>query len=62
MKQPSLFGGIVKDNTKAYCIYKNHGRDFESVAVLFTGKDENQEAKQGAGCSGTQILEGNQNR
>ena len=62
MKQQSLFRGIVNDNTKAYCIYKNPDRDFESVAVLFMGKEENQEAKQGAGCSGTQILEGNENR
>ena len=52
MKQWSLFGGIVKDNTKSYCIYKNPDRDFESVAVLFLGKEENSEAKQGAGCSG----------
>ena len=40
MKQRSLFGGIVKDNTKSYCIYKNPDRDFESVAVFFTGKEE----------------------
>ena len=36
MKQRSLFGGIVKDNTKSYCIYKNPNRDFKSVAVWFT--------------------------
>ena len=36
MKQQSLFGGIVKDNTKSYCIYENPNRDFKSVAVLFT--------------------------
>ena len=38
MKQRSLFGGIIKDNTKSYCIYKNPDRDFESVAVLFMRK------------------------
>ena len=36
MKQRSYFGGIVKDNTKSYCIYKNPNRDFKSVAVWFT--------------------------
>ena len=41
LKKRSLFGGTVKDNTKSYCIYKNSDRDFESVAVLFTGKEEN---------------------
>ena len=35
MKQRSLFGGIVKHNTKFYCIYKNPDGDFESVAELF---------------------------
>ena len=62
MRQRSLFGGTVKYNAKSYCIYKNPDRDFESVAVLFTGKEENQEAKQGAGSSGAYVLEGNQNR
>ena len=38
MKQRSLFGGIVKDNTKSYCIYKNPDRDFESVAVFLQEK------------------------
>ena len=52
MKQRSRFGVIVKDNAKSYFINKNLDRDFESVAVLFTGKVENQEGKQGAGCSG----------
>ena len=52
MKQRSRFGVIVKDNAKSYFIYENLDRDFESVAVLFTGKEENQEGKQGAGCSG----------
>ena len=41
MKQRSRFGVIVKDNAKSYFIYKNLDRDFESVAVLFTGKVEN---------------------
>ena len=35
MKQRSLFGGIVKHNTKFYCIYKNPDGDFESVAQWF---------------------------
>ena len=38
MKQRSLFGGIVKDNTQSYCIYKNPDRDFESVAVFLREK------------------------
>ena len=38
MKQRSLFGGIVKNNTKSYCIYKNPDTDFESVVVLFVVK------------------------
>ena len=41
MKQRSRVGVIVKDNAKSYFIYKNLDRDFESVAVLFTGKVEN---------------------
>ena len=32
MKQRSLFGSIVKHNTKFYCIYKNPDGDFEYVA------------------------------
>ena len=35
MKQRSLFGGIVKHNTKFYCIYKNTDGDFQSVAEQF---------------------------
>ena len=35
MKQRPLFGGIVKHNTKFYCIYKNPDRDFESVVEQF---------------------------
>ena len=35
MKQRSLFGGIVKHNTKFYCIYKNPDGDFESVVDPF---------------------------
>ena len=35
MKQRSLFGGIVKYNTKFYYIYKNPDGDFESVAERF---------------------------
>ena len=35
MKQQSLFGGIVKDNTKFYCIYKNPDGDFEYVVEWF---------------------------
>ena len=35
MKQRSLFGGIVKHNTKFYCIYKNPDGDFESAAERF---------------------------
>ena len=35
MKQRPLFAGIVKHNTKFYCIYKNPDRDFESVVEQF---------------------------
>ena len=35
MKQRPLFGGIVKHDTKFYCIYKNPDGDFESVAERF---------------------------
>ena len=35
MKQRSVFGGIVKHNTKFYCIYKNTDGDFQSVAEQF---------------------------
>ena len=35
MKQRSLFGGIVKHNTKFYCIYKNPDGDLESVVDPF---------------------------
>ena len=41
MKERSLFGGIVKDNNKFYCIYKTPNEDFESVVEWFTGKEEN---------------------
>ena len=35
MKQRSLFGSIVKHNTKFYCIYKNPDGDFKFVAEWF---------------------------
>ena len=35
MNQRSLFGGIVKHDTKFYCIYKNTDGDFQSVAEQF---------------------------
>ena len=41
MRERSLFGDTVKYNAKSYCIYKNPDRDFESVVVLFTGKEGN---------------------
>ena len=41
MREQSLFGDTVKYNAKSYCIYKNPDRDFESVVVLFTGKEGN---------------------
>ena len=35
IKQRSLFGGIVKDNNKFYCIYKNPDGDFKSAVKQF---------------------------
>ena len=35
MKQRSFFGGILKHNTKFYCISKNPDGDFEPVVEQF---------------------------
>ena len=35
MKQRTLFGGVAKDCTKLYCVYKNPDGDFESVVERF---------------------------
>ena len=40
MKQRPLFGGIVKDCTKLYCVYKNPDGDFESVVERFCLREE----------------------
>ena len=45
MKQRSLFGGIVKDNTKFHCIYKNPDGDFESVLERFCLREKKKTRK-----------------
>ena len=46
MKQPSIFGGIVKDNTKFYCSYKSPNGAFESVAERFCLREKKKTRKQ----------------
>ena len=45
MKQPSIFGGIVKDNTKFYCSYKSPNGAFESVAERFCLREKKKTRK-----------------
>ena len=46
MKLRSLFSGIVKGNTKFYCIYKNPDGDFESVVEWFCLREKKKTRKQ----------------
>lgn len=45
MKQRTIFGGIAKDNSKLYCVYKNPSSDFECIVERFCLRERKKTGK-----------------